>query len=43
MIDIPEDLPSITGDTFLVEQMLVQVVDNAWKYSPPGAPIQYPE
>ena len=40
IIDIPEDLPSIMGDSFLLEQMLVQVVDNAWKYSQPGAPIR---
>jgi two-component system sensor histidine kinase KdpD len=40
IIDIPEDLPAITGDCFLFEHMLVQVVDNAWKYSQPGAPIR---
>jgi signal transduction histidine kinase len=40
MIDIPEDIPPIMGDNFLFEQMLGQVVDNAWKYSPPGAPIR---
>jgi len=39
-IDIAEDLPPLTGDSFLLEQMLVQVVDNAWKYSQPGAPIR---
>jgi two-component system sensor histidine kinase KdpD len=40
IIDIPEDLPPIMGDSFLLEQMLAQVVDNAWKYSQPGAPIR---
>jgi len=40
IIDIAEDLPPIMGDSFLLEQMLVQVVDNAWKYSQPGAPIR---
>ncbi len=40
IIDIPEDVPPVVGDSFLFEQMLVQVVDNAWKYSPPGAPIR---
>jgi len=40
IIDIPEDIPPIMGDSFLFEQMLVQVVDNAWKYSQPGAPIR---
>jgi two-component system sensor histidine kinase KdpD len=38
-IDVPEDLPAITGDKFLLEQMLMQVVDNAWKYSAPGSRI----
>jgi two-component system sensor histidine kinase KdpD len=40
VIDVPEDLPTVTGDSFLLEQMLMQVVDNAWKYSAPGAPIR---
>jgi two-component system sensor histidine kinase KdpD len=40
MIELPEDMPAVTGDSFLFEQMLVQVVDNAWKYSQPGAPIR---
>jgi two-component system sensor histidine kinase KdpD len=39
IIDLPEDIPPIMGDIFLFEQMLGQVVDNAWKYSQPGAPI----
>jgi len=38
-IDVPDDLPAIIGDKFLLEQMLIQVVDNAWKYSRPGAHI----
>ncbi|MDP9053655.1 MAG: ATP-binding protein [Acidobacteriota bacterium] len=40
IIDLPEGMPAIRGDSFLFEQMLVQVVDNAWKYSQPGAPIR---
>ena len=40
VIEIPEELPSITGDAFLLEQMLIQVVDNAWKYSTPGSRIR---
>jgi two-component system sensor histidine kinase KdpD len=40
IIDLPEDIPPIMGDSFLFEQMLGQVVDNAWKYSQPGAPIR---
>jgi two-component system, OmpR family, sensor histidine kinase KdpD len=39
IIDLPEDIPPIMGDSFLFEQMLGQVVDNAWKYSQPGSPI----
>jgi two-component system, OmpR family, sensor histidine kinase KdpD len=39
IIDLPEEIPPIMGDSFLFEQMLGQVVDNAWKYSQPGAPI----
>jgi two-component system sensor histidine kinase KdpD len=38
-IEIPPELPSLRGDRFLFEQMLMQVVDNAWKYSKPGTPI----
>jgi len=38
--DIPDDLPSLTGDRFLFEQMLMQVVDNAWKYSRPDSRIE---
>jgi len=38
-ITIPAELPALLGDRFLFEQMLMQVVDNAWKYSRPGTPI----
>lgn len=40
IIDIPEDIPSVLGDSFLFEQMLGQLLDNAWKYSAPGAAIR---
>lgn len=40
VIDVPEDLPPMLADQFLLEQMLVQVVDNAWKYSRPGSRIR---
>ncbi len=39
-IEMPDDLPLVTGDSFLLEQMVLQVVDNAWKYSRPGTPIR---
>ncbi len=38
-IDMPESLPPVRGDRFLLGQMLMQVVDNAWKYSKPGSDI----
>jgi two-component system sensor histidine kinase KdpD len=38
-IDVPPDIPEVPGDRFLLELMLIQVVDNAWKYSRPGARI----
>jgi two-component system sensor histidine kinase KdpD len=40
IVDIADGLPPIRGDSFLFEQMLMQVVDNAWKYSKPGAQIR---
>jgi two-component system sensor histidine kinase KdpD len=40
VIDLAEDLPSIAGDRFLLEQMLFEIIDNAWKYSKPGSRIE---
>jgi signal transduction histidine kinase len=40
IVDIPEDLSPLCGDRFLFEQMLMQVVDNAWKYSLPDARVE---
>ena len=39
LVDIPEDLPVVRGDRFLFEQMVTQVLDNAWKYAGAGARI----
>lgn len=39
IVEIAEDLPSVRGDRFLLEQMITQVLDNAWKYAAPGARI----
>ena len=39
-VEIPHDLPMVGGDQFLLEQMFTQILDNAWKYSRPGAAIQ---
>jgi two-component system sensor histidine kinase KdpD len=39
-IDIPSDLPLIQLDFVLVERVLVNVIDNALKYSPTDKPIE---
>jgi two-component system sensor histidine kinase KdpD len=39
-IDIPSELPLIQLDFVLVERVLVNVVDNAVKYSPDDTPIE---
>ncbi len=39
VVNIPEVLPSVRGDRFLLEQMVTQVLDNAWKYAGAGAHI----
>jgi two-component system, OmpR family, sensor histidine kinase KdpD len=38
-VEIPEDLPLLSIDAVLVEQLLVNLLENAAKYSGPGAPI----
>jgi two-component system sensor histidine kinase KdpD len=38
-IDLPPDLPLIPLDGLLVEQVLVNLLDNAVKHTPPGTPI----
>ncbi len=38
-VDMESDLPLVHADAVLVEQALVQILDNAAKYSPAGAPI----
>jgi len=39
-IDIPADLPLVPLDFVLVVHVLVNLIDNALKYSPPGSLIQ---
>jgi len=38
-LNLPRDLPLIHVDPVLVQQALVQIFDNAVKYSPAGSPI----
>jgi two-component system sensor histidine kinase KdpD len=39
VVNMPDDLPLIHVDPVMVEQALVQLFDNAAKYSPPGSQI----
>jgi two-component system sensor histidine kinase KdpD len=39
-IEIPADLPLVRADPLLLEQAIVNLLDNAAKYSPPGSAIQ---
>jgi len=38
-VDLPADLPLIKCDAVLIERVLVNLVENATKYTPPGAAI----
>lgn len=38
-LDLPPDLPLLLGDAVLLRQILVNLVDNAAKYAPPGSEI----
>jgi len=38
-VDLPADLPLVRCDAVLIEQVLVNLVENALKYSPAGTPL----
>ena len=39
-VDVPQDLPLVSCDGALVERVLVNLVENATKYTPVGSPIR---
>ncbi len=38
--DLPRDLPSVTGESVLLEQVVANILDNAAKYAPAGTAIR---
>jgi signal transduction histidine kinase len=39
-LDLPESLPLVRGDATKIEQVLLNLISNAVKYSPEGEPIE---
>ena len=40
VVNVPPDLPFVPMDFVLISRVLVNVIDNAMKYSPAGSPIE---
>jgi two-component system sensor histidine kinase KdpD len=39
VVTIPDDMPPVTADAVQVQRILVNLLENAIKFSPPGAPV----
>jgi signal transduction histidine kinase len=39
-VNVPPDLPPVFGDARAIKQMLVNLLSNALKFSPPGGPVR---
>ena len=39
-VDLPGDLPLVELDAVLMERVLVNLIENATKYTPPGSPVR---
>jgi two-component system sensor histidine kinase KdpD len=39
-VDVPADMPLVPCDEVMIEQVLINLVENALKHTPPGTPIR---